>query len=162
MHHALWAFWCVQFQGLTFILDNHPRAISAAQAVTDMLEGDPHSGDARKVPLYRDPHTRKELALYSAAREFKRLLTSAGLSNLATGLRCLRKGGSTALANSTRGGEHVARTMGAWRSNSYRAFVFSAQEWLNKASLAIGRDWEFSTLLPRILRCNLLSLLRVE
>lgn len=105
-----------------------------------MLRKDPHSGDGRKVPLFRDPRTGVELDLGYAAREFKRLVTSAGFPELATGLHGLRKGGSTALANSAEGGEHVARTISAWTSDAYRAYIASTQERLNEASVAIGRE----------------------
>lgn len=124
----------------TFVVDKHPRAISAAQAVMEILKGDPHRGDARNVPLFRDPRTKQELSVDYAARKFNRLLTSAGLSDLATGLLCLRKGGLTALANSAQGGEHVARSMGAWTSDAYKAYVFSTQERMNEASIAVGRE----------------------
>lgn len=123
----------------TFVLDEDPHALSAAAAIKMMLANDPTDGDKEHVPLLRDTDTGGELAYAKAATLFKRKLTEAGYPELATGLHSLRTGGATAYANDDEGGMLVATSMGGWSSTAYRRYIWSCQERLCAASMAIGR-----------------------
>lgn len=123
----------------TFVLDLEPGALSAAAAIREMLRNDPTRGNPEKVPLFRDPETKAELTYTKAYDLFKKALTDAGYAEMATGLHSLRAGGATAYANAEEGGMLVATAMGGWSSNAYRRYIWSCQERLSTAGVAIAR-----------------------
>ncbi len=69
-----------------FILDERDSSLSAARAIRDMLAGDPVAGDQERVPLFRDPHTGRELTYETSSRELKRLLRIAGFGSSLQGV----------------------------------------------------------------------------
>lgn len=123
----------------TFVLDELPRALSAAAAIRAMLAEDLTSDEDEQTPLFRDTETGQELTYAKAADLLKRKLTEAGFSVLAKGLHSLRMGGATVYANADEGGMLVATTIGGWSSTAHRRYVWSCPVRLCVASLDIGR-----------------------
>lgn len=118
----------------TFVLDEDEGSLSAARAVREMLRGDPSVGPLENILLLRDPLRGRELSYANSAKEFKRVLTEAGIKQLASGLHSLRAGGATAYANSEKGGEMVPRSIGIWTSNAKWRYIWASKERMAHAS----------------------------
>jgi len=81
----------------SLVIDTSAKALSAGAAILHMLKMDPNSDNNAGTPLFRDPLTKKEISYVAAASALKGLLKKAGLHELASGLHCLRIGGTTAV-----------------------------------------------------------------
>lgn len=100
----------------SFVIMEDPFALSAGDAIRDMLRGDPALGDQSQTPLFRHPTIKMEIPYDLAVRRFKHALTQAGYPELATGLHCIRKVGATAYCEAP--GEEVAGYMELWSSDA--------------------------------------------
>lgn len=122
----------------SFIIMDDPFALSAADAIQNMLRGDPSSSNPKHVPLFRHPLTKLEISYDLAAKGFKKALTTAGYPELATGLHCIRKGGATAYCEAA--GEEVAGYMGLWASDARLQYFHATSNRLEKAGMKVAME----------------------
>jgi len=124
----------------SFVIDTSPNALSAGAAIVHMLKEDPNSGDNLNTPLFRDPATKKEILYQDAAVALKAILRRAGLHELASGLHCLRIGGTTAVCAAKGGGEALAMRHGGWKSNVGRRYLFAGSAQLDEVTTRAARQ----------------------
>ncbi len=78
------------------IYDEDPQSLSAAAAISYMLDGDPTVGDATSTLLFQDPHTGRAMTHEAAKVALRHHLTATGYKDTALALHSLRIGGATA------------------------------------------------------------------
>lgn len=122
----------------SFVVLEDPLVLSAGDAIHSMLRHDPVAGDQTNVPLFRDPHTGREITYERAASRFKEALSSAGYPELATGLHCLRKGGATAYCETA--GEEIAGYMGLWTSDARLHYFHASSARLERAGMTVANE----------------------
>lgn len=122
----------------SFVTMDDPYALSAADAIRNMVRGDPSLSDPKHTPLFRHPHTNLEISYNLAENSFKTALTKAGYPELATGLNCIRKDGTTAYCKAA--GEEVAGYMGLWASDARLQYFYATSNRLERAGMKVAMD----------------------
>jgi len=132
-----------------FLIDQRADALSAGTAIYEMIKVDEVTGDPRKVPLFRNPATGKEITYEQSRLNFNTVLKMAGLHNLASGVHCLRIGGTSALSNAEGGGEGLAIAYGGWKSNAAYNYVYLGKGQAAEATARMARQ-ERSNILDNV------------
>jgi hypothetical protein len=120
----------------TFLTDPDPDALSAGNALRDMVLGITSEAPLTEIPLFTDPRTGVELTYETASGELRRLLTASGYPELARGTHSLRIGGATSAASV--GGEYVAGCMGLWSSTSRHRYLWAMRGQIEQAAVSMG------------------------
>lgn len=93
------------------IRDDSPNAVSAAVAISRMIDGDPAKTEDNLTPLFRNPDTKKAVKVWEARRILKQFLEKAGIKDVAA-THSLKESGAAAYFASDKGVVDVAKRMG--------------------------------------------------
>ncbi len=113
-----------------------------ALAIRDMRAWDPLSGEQERVPLFGNPYTGRELTHERSSRELISFLRIASLVQLASGGHSLGLGGATDYTNALSGGEMIAGSMGALRSEVRPWYMWACAARLDMVLVEVARQEE--------------------
>lgn len=125
----------------TFIIDTNREALSAGEAIRQMLNGDSVTNRDEQVPLFNNPTTGREVTYEESRKLMEWAFGEAGLNEMARYTRSLRiGGGSTAYSNSPQGRKLTAGFMGMWRLRASQDYMYARAPAIEAIGVAIGRE----------------------